>query len=67
MKTLQQKFEEVDTNHKNYLEGIEEVADEYAINFAKWCRFAFTKEIYKSMACDELLYQYKKENLLNTI
>jgi hypothetical protein len=34
---LEQKFEVVEPNHVNYLEGLVEVADEYAIDFAKWC------------------------------
>jgi hypothetical protein len=31
---LEQKFEVVEPNHVNYLEGLVEVADEYAIDFA---------------------------------
>ena len=33
---LEQKFEAVEPNHKNYLEGLVEVADEFAIDFANW-------------------------------
>jgi hypothetical protein len=35
---LEQKFEAVEPNHKNYLEGLVEVADEFAIDFARWLR-----------------------------
>jgi hypothetical protein len=57
---LEQKFEVVEPNHVNYLEGLVEVADEYAIDFAKWC----FKNFDMTTTIDELLEIYKKEKQL---
>jgi len=78
MKTLQQKFEVVEPNHKNYLEGLEEVADEFTINFSKWCvknKIELTGSIPQgnlhylkpnNWLMEELLEIYKREKGLKT-
>lgn len=66
--TLKEKFEAVDTNHKNYLEGIEEISDEFTINFAEW--FYINKNnFYKGerdnyLEFKQILEIYKKEKEL---
>jgi hypothetical protein len=68
--TLEQKFEAVEPYHTNYLEGLVEVADEFAIDFAEWLRVNYYDNGDFWIAWDydkdaktskELLKVYKKE------
>jgi len=73
MDSLEKQFSDVDliqTGYEDfyiYTDKYIEIADKHAVNFAKWYQFAFTKGIYQLSTCEQLLEQYKKENLLNTI
>lgn len=70
---LEEKFESVEPNHKNYLEGLVEVADEFAIDFAIWLEKLSPRERVSVWAKDgsgtglfnldmeQLLDRFKKE------
>jgi len=70
---LEQKFEVVEPYHINYLEGLVEVADEFAIGFSEWIlwqditqrgKFNFVCADGVQRNTKELLEIYKKENNL---
>ena len=57
---LEEKFEAIEYGHINYIEGLVEVADEFAIGFAEWLEKQ-DWEIYHNNTARELLEIYKKE------
>lgn len=58
---LQQKFKAVEPHNVNYLEGLVEVSDEFAIDFAKWCVITQAFGLY---GYEKALEIYKQENNL---
>jgi len=61
--TLKEKFEVVEYDHINFLEGLVEVADEFAIDFTKWLvkNELFHALLYGRIETEQLLEMYKKE------
>lgn len=60
--TLEEKFEVVEYGHINFLEGLVEVADEFAIGFASWFILYYREEaFYNESYIEEMLEIYKKE------
>ena len=60
--TLKEKFEAVEYGHINFLEGLVEIADEFAIGFAKWLVIRYNEDIiFDEYTTKELLEIYKKE------
>ena len=60
---LEQKFEAVEPYHVNYLKGLVEVADEFAMAFAEW-RLSTHLRNADQYTMEELLKIYKEKHNL---
>ena len=60
---LEQKFESVEPNHINYLEGLVEVADDFAIGFAEWRLTTHLRNADQYTMCELLKIYKEKYNL----
>jgi hypothetical protein len=70
MSTLKEKFAKAEINEfeitwlsKKGIANLEQIADDYAIEFVKWCemKMVFSSSVIHKPTYDKLLLQFKKE------